>query len=1250
MENFTFVRLRNYVAQKLTFMVWVFVFGLTSSFSVAHLYTPSFFNNSVVLGEVAQRTTPIWNNVSLWNPLMVELSNEDCDGDGVTCLQENEDGTDPNDPCDFILEHQDCSPSETWKKDDCDGDGVSNEQEKEDGTDLFDPCDFVLEHQDCSVSNEWNKDDCDGDGVSNGQEKEDGTDPLDPCDFVLEHQDCSVSNEWSKDDCDGDGVSNGQEKEDGTDPLDPCDFVLEHQDCSPAETWKKDDCDGDGVTNGDEKEDGTDPLDPCNYNPESITLPQSGDYLDTDCDGDGVTNDKENEDGTDPQDPCDFVLDSQTGDPDSTWNSSDCDGDGVTNGDEIEDGTDPLDPCDYNPDSITLPQSGDYLEADCDGDGVTNEKENEDGTDPQDPCDFVLDSQTVDPDSTWNSSDCDGDGVTNGDETEDGTDPLDPCDYNPESITLPQSADWEVLDCDDDGNPNETDPDPLMANANDDFGSTPALTQVAINILDNDDYLPNNASNNVGVSNLSRIGGDAEGTITFDDNTGFVNYTPTLSESNSTVTIIYQVCNVLPDPSVCASATIYIEVGANILDAVDDEYISETGDGGIIPDSNVLSNDTYNGGPVTLADVILSSTPTDQLMINEDGSVSVVPGTEAGTYTIDYTICDSADSGNCDTATVTVEVMQGAGNVIDAVDDAYMAETGEGGIVPDSNVLSNDTYNGEPVAPADVILSSTPTDQLMINEDGSVSVVPGTEAGAYTIDYTICDSADSGNCDTATVTVEVMQGAGNVIDAVDDGYTASVGEDGVIADSNVLSNDTYNGGPVTLADVILTSTPTDQLIINEDGSVSVVPGTEAGTYTIDYTICDSADSGNCDTATVTVEVMQGAGNVIDAADDSYAAQTGDGGIIPDSNVLSNDTYNGGPVTLADVILTSTPTDELVINEDGSVSVVPGTEAGTYTIDYTICDVMDINNCDTATVTVEVMHGMGNVINAVADSYTATTDDGGAIPESNVLSNDTYNGEPVAPEDVILTSTPTDQLIINDDGSVTILPGTEAGTYTIDYTICDVMDINNCDTATVTVEVMQGADNMIDAVDDGYNAGSGGGIIADSDVLFNDTLNDETVLLIDVILTSTPTNELTINEDGSVSVNSGTLAGTYTIDYTICEAANPDNCDSATVTVRVEDIEVNQMLTPNGDLKNDFLFIRGVEYIKSSTLKIFNRWGTQVFEGSNYDNVNNVFDGRVRGKSALSVNDYLPAGVYFYIFNYETEQGSFTDSEYLYISR
>ncbi|KAB5483120.1 gliding motility-associated C-terminal domain-containing protein, partial [Flagellimonas hadalis] len=182
-------------------------------------------------------------------------------------------------------------------------------------------------------------------------------------------------------------------------------------------------------------------------------------------------------------------------------------------------------------------------------------------------------------------------------------------------------------------------------------------------------------------------------------------------------------------------------------------------------------------------------------------------------------------------------------------------------------------------------------------------------------------------------------------------------------------------------------------------------------------------------------------------------------------------------------------------------------------------------------------------------------------------------------------------------------------------------------------------------------------IPDSNVLSNDTLNGEAIDPADVILTSTPTDVLTINPDGSVSVEPDTAQGTYTISYTICEVANPDNCDTAIVTVEVENdgtgdekIEVNQMLTPNGDLKNDFLFIRGVDKIRSSSLKIFNRWGVAVYEGTNYDNINNVFDGRSRGRSSIGVNGYLPAGVYFYIFNYETAEGSFTDSEYIYISR
>ncbi len=98
------------------------------------------------------------------------------------------------------------------------------------------------------------------------------------------------------------------------------------------------------------------------------------------------------------------------------------------------------------------------------------------------------------------------------------------------------------------------------------------------------------------------------------------------------------------------------------------------------------------------------------------------------------------------------------------------------------------------------------------------------------------------------------------------------------------------------------------------------------------------------------------------------------------------------------------------------------------------------------------------------------------------------------------------------------------------------------------------------------------------------------------------------------------------------------------------IEVNQLVTPNGDGRNDFLFIRNVDLAPNNTLKIFNRWGVAVYEGTNYNNQNNVFDGRSRGRSTVNTEAYLPAGIYYYIFEYELNQERITDNGYLYISK
>ena len=125
--------------------------------------------------------------------------NPDSDGDGVFDSTEVSDSTDPNDPCSYLSASQTLPPGSSWATADCDNDGISNLQEVQNGTDIL------------SV-------DTDGDGVTDGDEQVDETNPLDKCDFYLASQTVVVSDQWFEADCDYDGIGNGAELESGTDP------------------------------------------------------------------------------------------------------------------------------------------------------------------------------------------------------------------------------------------------------------------------------------------------------------------------------------------------------------------------------------------------------------------------------------------------------------------------------------------------------------------------------------------------------------------------------------------------------------------------------------------------------------------------------------------------------------------------------------------------------------------------------------------------------------------------------------------------------------------------------------------------------------------------------------------------------------------------------------------------------------------------------------------------------------------------
>ncbi|MEJ1224036.1 gliding motility-associated C-terminal domain-containing protein [Sediminicola sp. 1XM1-17] len=97
------------------------------------------------------------------------------------------------------------------------------------------------------------------------------------------------------------------------------------------------------------------------------------------------------------------------------------------------------------------------------------------------------------------------------------------------------------------------------------------------------------------------------------------------------------------------------------------------------------------------------------------------------------------------------------------------------------------------------------------------------------------------------------------------------------------------------------------------------------------------------------------------------------------------------------------------------------------------------------------------------------------------------------------------------------------------------------------------------------------------------------------------------------------------------------------TYSVKELD-NYYLTPNGDGKNDFLVIDGMETSPNNTLEIFDRNGLLVYYKANYTN---EFNGMANTKRVVKRGDGLPSGIYFYLATLKDTQKK--HQGYLYIN-
>ena len=108
---------------------------------------------------------------------------------------------------------------------------------------------------------------------------------------------------------------------------------------------------------------------------------------------------------------------------------------------------------------------------------------------------------------------------------------------------------------------------------------------------------------------------------------------------------------------------------------------------------NVLTNDTLNGASINTSQInltmIVSSHPN--IILNNNGTLSISSGISAGTYNLTYQICQISNPTNCEIAIVTVIVTNAS--FIVTCEDIYIDSSSPPGANPGDTVVYNYTIN-----------------------------------------------------------------------------------------------------------------------------------------------------------------------------------------------------------------------------------------------------------------------------------------------------------------------------------------------------------------------------------------------------------------------------------------------------------------------------------------------------------------------------------------------------------------------------
>jgi uncharacterized repeat protein (TIGR01451 family)/gliding motility-associated-like protein len=592
--------------------------------------------------------------------------------------------------------------------------------------------------------------------------------------------------------------------------------------------------------------------------------------------------------------------------------------------------------------------------------------------------------------------------------------------------------------------------------------------------------------------------------------------------------------------------------------------------------------------------------------------------------------------------------------------------------------------------------------------------------GIDTFTYTITDSNGVTSTATVTITVNLDWDADGVLDVTDldddnDGVLDTVESEGVdpSADSDADGIPNYKDEDFCVLNNLGICTSMDE---DNDG----VPNH------LDF---DSDGDGCFD-----VNEAYGSSTADSNGDATFGAIIGAAEVNSDGTVIlasyttpvNLDSSNGDTVldylqkSLALIGITTQPIDVILTSSNNATFNVVPTTSGTGTaVNYQWQEnsgsgFLDISNggiysgatTETLTVLVESASLNGNlyrvlistpsyvcdsdvesdpalltadirIIDAVADDFNTTPVIGniGGIA-GDVTENDTLNGEAINDADFTITLDDNDGitgLTIDENGNVIVPAAAAVGSYTIQYTICEKSDSENCDSATALIDVTtEKSDLSLIKMVDNEIPKVGDNVVFTIELTNNGPNNATGVSVIDKLTSGytylSHTASIGIYESITGLWNVGSIENgadetltitalvnasgnfTNTAEVYLAEQEDPnstpnnndaiENDQDEVSTIPVQLLLFPEEFTPNGDGINEKFEIKYLEvFYPNFSMEIVNRYGNKVFEYRHNGNpyaIPTWWDGYSVGRWDLG-NSKLPTGTYFYTIYFNKDR-------------